>query len=59
MLIAPPPQPSTAMLASAEGGAAELGQLTYDQKVGAVRQLVDRDAERVARIVKQWVGADG
>jgi len=59
MLIAPPAPPPAAMLAGAEGGAAALGQLTYDQKVGAVRQLVDHDAERVARIVKQWVGADG
>lgn len=60
MLTAPPPGRSEpAMLAAAGGGAAMLGQLTYDQKVAAVRELVDKDAERVARIVKQWVGSDG
>jgi flagellar M-ring protein FliF len=60
MLTAPPPTSSEpAMLAAGGSGTAMLGQLTYDQKVAAVRELVDKDAERVARIVKQWVGSDG
>jgi flagellar M-ring protein FliF len=60
MITAPPSPPDEpAMLAAGGGAAVALGQLTYDQKVSAVRQLVDQDSERVARIVKQWVGSDG
>jgi flagellar biosynthesis/type III secretory pathway M-ring protein FliF/YscJ len=48
-------------MAALPGGGAALmpAQLSYDDKVGAVRQLVDRDSERVARIVREWVGQDG
>lgn len=59
MLTAPPVATSAETAALAGGGTAAVGQLSYDQKVSAVKQLVDRDAERVARIVKEWVGADG
>jgi flagellar M-ring protein FliF len=62
MITAPAPEPAVAGGAAALAGAAATvmpSQLSYDEKVGAVRQLVDRDSERVARIVKEWVGADG
>lgn len=62
MITAPAPETSAAVAALPGGGAVASvppAQLSYDEKVGAVRQLVDRDSERVARIVKEWVGADG
>jgi flagellar M-ring protein FliF len=43
----------TAALAQAGGGA-----LSYDDKVSVARQLADRNPERVAAIVRQWVQAD-
>ena len=60
MITAPAAGPSEAVAALPGASAAVMpAQLSYDEKVGAVRQLVDRDSERVARIVKEWVGADG
>ena len=61
MLTAPAPEPPriAGALEGGMGAAASPMQLSYDDKVGAVRQLVDRDSERVARIVRQWVGQDG
>ena len=59
MVTAPPAPASDPSMIAAGSGTAALGQLTYDQKVSAVRQLVDQDTERVARIVRQWVGSDG
>ncbi len=59
MLTAPAQSKNSAGSLVAGVGAGGAGQLTYDQKVSAVRQLVDHDAERVARVVKEWVGANG
>jgi flagellar M-ring protein FliF len=59
MITAPAAQQTGAVAALPGAAAAVLPQLSYDEKVGAVRQLVDRDSERVARIVKEWVGANG
>jgi flagellar M-ring protein FliF len=60
MITAPTPERSGAVAALPGASAVIMtSQLSYDEKVGAVRQLVDRDSERVARIVKEWVGADG
>ena len=60
MITAPAPE-SARVAGMLAGGATAMGpmQLSYDDKVGAVRQLVERDSERVARILKQWVGEDG
>jgi flagellar M-ring protein FliF len=48
--------------AAAAAGPAALGQsggaLSYDDKVSVARQLADRNPERVAAIVRQWVQAD-
>ncbi|MBL8225767.1 MAG: flagellar M-ring protein FliF [Chromatiales bacterium] len=54
--------PATGAAAYAAAGPAALGQtggaLSYDDKVSVARQLADRNPERVAAIVRQWVQAD-
>ena len=60
MLTAGPTVEATGeLLPAGNAGSAGIAQLTYGEKVAAARQLVDMDAERVAGIVKGWVGADG
>jgi flagellar M-ring protein FliF len=55
--------PATGAAAYAAAGPAALAQagggaLSYDDKVSVARQLADRNPERVAAIVRQWVQAD-
>ena len=38
---------------------AGLGPLSYDDKVSIARQLADKNPERVALVVRQWVSEDG
>lgn len=38
---------------------ANVGPLSYDDKISIARQLADKNPERVALVVRQWVAEDG